>query len=278
MIVADVDGTLIGEDRSISPRVKQAVREAREHGVEMALSTGRAMFSAKRFADALGLTGFQIVDSGATIVDFSSGHVLFQDIIPPETCLRLLEACRRDDVHLEMYTAEYYYVEEQDENSAWQVKVMGLNPRVMPLDQLVAEQPIVKLEIITGTDVERQRLRALEAQFAGLLTFAWSTAPGTPVNFVNIMSPRINKGAAVIRLAEHLSIPTEQIMGIGDGENDESLLAAVGFPVAMGDAPESVKRLAKWVTTPVHEDGLALAIDRFVLGRSLKHSETFAAS
>src|SRR5258706_4131140 len=273
LIVADIDGTLVGEDRQISPRVRQAINAARDLGVQVVLCTGRSMLTARQYIDMLALPGYHIVDSGATVVDPATGATLYQDIIPQQLSLRMVAAARQAELHLEAYAATMYFMEQEDQNSYLHGLVMQRHPPViMALDEAVTRHNIAKLEIITSTDEERARLRMLEEHFADHFTFAWSAAPGIPADFVNIMTKGVSNGKAVTVLAEHLGIPISQVLGVGDGPNDEPLLATVGVPVAMGDAPDTLKRLAAWVTASVSEDGLAQAIDRYVLSNGVTHA------
>ena len=142
---------------------------------------------------------------------------------------------------------------------------MRIDPIIRNLDDVIGHMPITKMETLAIDDPERARLRAMAAHFADQIVLAWSCAPGIDADFINVMPKGISKGEAVKRLIGHIGIPVSQVMGIGDARNDEPLLRAVGLPVAMGNAPDSLKQIARWVTQPVEADGLALAVERYVL-------------
>src|SRR5947208_2313231 len=114
LIVADIDGTLVGADRQISQRVQQAIKAARDLGVQVALCTGRSMLTAHQYIEMLDLPGFHIVDSGATITDPTNDTTLYQDIISRDLCLKMVTATRQADLHLEAYSANQFFMERED--------------------------------------------------------------------------------------------------------------------------------------------------------------------
>ncbi len=136
---------------------------------------------------------------------------------------------------------------------------------------MIDRVPPTKLEIVTLTEQETARARDLIAQFADHIDPAWAIVPGMSVYFINLLTKGVSKGKAVGYLIHHLGIPIEQTMGVGDGPNDEPLLRAVGVGVAMGDSADALKQAATWVTSGIAEDGLAVAIDRFILSNGHKH-------
>ncbi len=265
LIVADLDGTVLGVSREVSPRVRDAIRAVRRRGVQMALCTGRPMFSTRRYIEELQLTGFHIVDGGATILDPFTGLVLYRHGFTPALARHLLDYAQREGIGLEVYSGDAYYVEAEDEHSRLHTGVLRYPPVVRPLADVVEHLPITKMETLATNDEERARLRAMAVHFADAVDWGWSYAPGIVGDFVNIIPKGVSKGQAVVRLINHTGIPVSQVMGVGDAMNDEPLLRAVGLPVAMGHAPEALKQVACWITSSVEEDGLALAIERYVL-------------
>lgn len=270
MIVVDVDGTLVGASRSISPGVRHAVTAATQRGVQVVLCTGRPEFGTRRYVEELALPGFHIFDSGAFIADPFTEAVLYQHGIERSLAQRLLDYARQANLHLEVYVGSRYYVEVENEQSRIHVEVMRHPPIVANLDEVVAREHVTKMEIITLSEAENAGVGELAEHFADEIEMGWATAPGTTAGFINVLAKGVSKGEAVLRLADYLAIPIAQVMGVGDGLNDEPMLRVVGVSVAMGDAPEQLKALATWVTRTVAEDGLALAIERFVLSNGTK--------
>lgn len=265
LLVVDVDGTLVGADRRVSPRVECALAEARRRGVQVALCTGRSMFGARQYTEALGLPGFHIFDAGATIADPATGNVLVHLGIERPVARNLVRYAQQANIHLEVYVGERYYVECETEHSRIHFAVMRVPPIIAPLAEVVEHEYVTKMESLTLNDDETARVNAMGEQYAEDIEIGWATAPGTSAGFANIIRRGITKGVGVQKLAEHLSIPLSQVMGVGDGYNDAPLIQAAGVGVAMGDAPDAVKQIAQWVTGTVAEDGLAMAVERFIL-------------
>src|SRR5260370_23029707 len=86
------------------------------------------------------------------------------------------------------------------------------------------------------------------ATFCVQIDYVWEIVPGLTTHFINLLPKGVSKGEAVDRLSAHLGIPVEQVMGVGDGPNDEPLLRAVGGGVAMGDGSDALKKIAPWVS------------------------------
>jgi Cof subfamily protein (haloacid dehalogenase superfamily) len=270
LIVVDVDGTLIGASRSISPGVRYAVNAATQRGIQVVLCTGRPEFGTRRYVEELALPGFHIFDAGAYIADPFTEAVLYQHGIERSLAQRFLDYARQANLHIEVYVGSKYYVERENDHSRIHVEVMNHRPIVANLNEVIAREQVTKMEIITLSEAENASVRELADHFADEVELGWATAPGTTAGFINVMAKGVSKGEAVLRLADYLAIPIAQVMGVGDGMNDEPMLRVVGVSVAMGDAPEQLKSQATWVTRTVAEDGLALAIERFVLANGTK--------
>jgi HAD superfamily hydrolase (TIGR01484 family) len=178
---------------------------------------------------------------------------------------KLVSYAKQSDIYLEVYVGDQYFVERDSEHSRIHLSVMRVPPIIAPLAELVEHEVVTKMESLTLNDDEHAHINAMGAQFADEIVIGWATAPGSSADFANIIRRGISKGVGVQTLAEHLSIPLSQVMGVGDGLNDEPLIRAAGLGVAMGDAPDSVKQIAQWVTATVAEEGLALAVERFIL-------------
>ena len=265
LLLVDVDGTLIGGDLKIAPRVRRALDEAKQRGVQVSLCTGRPEISIRRFVDELQLPGFHIVDSGATIIDSLEGVVLYHKTLPRSICHDLVAYARKAGIYLEVYVRDSYFVEHEDAHSRLHGRTQGWAPIIQNLDEVIERYAVTKMESLALDKAEAERVQAMLDHFSDQIDYGWAIVPGLTVDFINLLPKGVSKGDAVDRLRAHLGIAREQVMGVGDGPNDEPLLRAVGIGVAMGDGSDSLKKIATWVTTGIEEDGLAVAIDRFIL-------------
>lgn len=265
LLIIDVDGTLIGESLSISPRVHQALTATKQRGVQIALCTGRPILSAQRFIEDLGLNGYHIFDAGATIANPTTGDKLYSAGLTPDLARDLVRAAKQAHLYLELYAGSNYFVEQIEAHTRLHSSVMGYLPQIAILEDIVETTPINKAEMLALNDDEHVLVQRFLDSFADRIDWGWATAPGTDARFVNLLPKGISKGEAVIKLGDYVAIPREQRMGVGDGFNDEPLLRNCGIAVAMGGAPDKIKAVADWVTKSAEEDGLALAVERFIL-------------
>ena len=265
LLITDVDGTLAGANHSIAPRVRKAIALAQERGVHISLCTGRPRIAAHYFVTDLGLDGFHIFDAGATIVNLSSGVTLYHKGLERELAHAIVKAARQANVYLEMYGDGGYFVEQPDDRTVQHVKLQRANFTQINFDDAVDRYAVTKLEAVTRDAAERERAQQLIDRFGNKVDYGWATAPGLSFDFVNILAKGVSKGEAVEKLMAHLGILPVQTMAIGDGANDEPMVRAAGLGVAMGDSPQMLKAVAQWIAPDVTEDGLAIAIERFIL-------------
>jgi len=265
LLVLDVDGTLVGAERNISPVVAHTLQEARQRGVQIALCTGRPMFATRRYVEELQLPGYHIFDAGGSIIDVLNEKTLFQLSLERPLARQLLKYAQQEGLYIEVYANGGWYIAAETAQSRMHTGVMNIPPRIANLSEIVEQYTVTKLEILTLGDDEFAKMQAMAAHFADQIDTGWASAPGTPACYVNILPKGISKGQAVEKLAAHLSIPQAQIMGVGDGQNDLALLEASGVRVAMGDSPDVLKQVATWITGTVEQDGLAQAVERFIL-------------
>jgi Cof subfamily protein (haloacid dehalogenase superfamily) len=265
LLIADVDGTLVSASRTISEPVRDAIKAARQFGVRIALGTGRPYFSTKRYIDELEIDGAHVFDSGASVMDTTNQKLVYHCEISKALALEFLTETQRANLHLEVYADSQYFIDAEREHSRIHAEIMRQAPVITRLLDVVEHRPVTKMEIVALDDLERSKAHALIARFADRLDSGSAGAPGTSADFINILAKGVSKGMGAAHVAAHYAIDAAHILAIGDGQNDESLLRFAGTGVAMGGAPNELKQIADWVAPPVEQDGLAYAIERFIL-------------
>ena len=242
-LLIDLDGTLIGRDERISPGVAEAVSRVSSK-IEVSIASGREPSNVLEFARQLGLTGPQISDNGALILDASSGKPLWSAPLQPGHAREIVARLRELSL---AFIASHPggTITDADEVASWD------------------------LTRVSALDMEEQAADEVAAHFESNpdLHVVKVALPYNGMWAVDLTAAGVNKGNAALRLAEMLGIDARQIIAAGDSYNDLPLLQACGLGIAMGDAPDELKAVADYVAPSVDEDGLATAIEDFVLPR-----------
>jgi Cof subfamily protein (haloacid dehalogenase superfamily) len=264
LLVVDIDGTLLGSRGGISEEDKQALAAARRVGVKVCLSTGRASQGCHWVIDELSLDGYHIFFDGALV--WGVDRELYVEPLDMGVVREVVDFVRQNDIYLELYSATDYFVEWENWATEIHRNYFKLEPRVIDFGHLRGGQKFVKGGLITRDEEEVAKARSFRTRFDRSLRFSVARSPAYPgVEFINVLAPEVSKGKALTTLAAHLGIPLSEVMAIGDGTNDISLLSVAGLAVAMGNATDEVKAVAHEVTEDVSESGVAAAVNRFLL-------------
>lgn len=292
LLVLDLDGTVMGDDQRIRPAVREAVRSAQAAGVAVTLATGRAFESTLPFAHQLGITTPLICYQGGLIQNPVGGAVLYEATFPKALAHELIGwvAARerkpfrslsqglapwevsdgfsaQPGIEVTIYLDGVIYLDRVRHAPAFYERWFGLPiQRVTDLTAAVHADP-VKSILIAHPAICDEILPELKETFAGKLQIVRSH----PL-FVEAIPPGVSKGRAMAWLAEHLGIPQEATIAVGDNENDLPMIEWAGLGVAMASAPPEVKAAADWIAPSVAEDGVAAVIERFIASGQKSHT------
>jgi len=261
LVAADLDGTLMGRSLRFSPRMRAAARKLKERGIYFTIATGRIFAEALPYAVQLPITAPLICSQGGCIRSLDSSTPLYEATIPLELAREIILLSREAGWHLHIYVEEMAHTERPIGSEALYRQRFGMQVRIVPDLMTFLRRPPAKFLIITDGPGEAVELgEALHARFDGRLYIVRSYSifvEGNPLG--------TSKGQGLARLAEHLGVPQQEVMAIGDQDNDIEMVAWAGLGVAMGNATPSVKASADYIAPSVEEDGAAEAIERFVL-------------
>ena len=177
-----------------------------------------------------------------------------------------VEFSRLNGINLEFYSADNYFVERETWISDLRRDFYDTPPTVVDISKLWQKERIIKGVLTLLSPEEKARAELLYLQFKDVLSFSWTRTPAYPeVDFINVLAPDVSKGKALEALASFLGIPLTEVVAVGDGVNDISLLSTAGLGIAMGNASDEVKAVADYVTLDIDHNGLAEAVKKFLL-------------
>jgi Cof subfamily protein (haloacid dehalogenase superfamily) len=261
LVLADVDGTLVTEEKVLTRRAREAVKRLYDAGIRFAITSGRP-------PRGMGML-FDPLDLDTPIAGFNGGlfvkrdlTILAQKTVPADVVRQAIELIRNHGLDAWIYCGNDWLITKRDAphvaREAWTVK---FEPTVVAdfgnqLDQVAK---------IVGVSDDHERVRRCQAD-AQAMFGQRATANRSQPYYLDITNKDANKGAVVEYLATHMSIPTDEIATVGDQPNDVLMFERSGFSIAMGNASDEVKAQAKAVTDSYNDEGFAKAMERFVLG------------
>jgi Cof subfamily protein (haloacid dehalogenase superfamily) len=262
LVALDLDGTVVNDQLKISSRVLKVLNHlVTQTDVRVVIATGRMFLSALPFARQIGIVEPLVTYQGAMVREIASGHAQrFHAPIPLSLAREVMQTLIQDNYHINLYMHDCLWTHPSNVHAAYYSQKAGVEPVFH--DDLMDCMTVDPTKIMVIDDERLDKLLAYLGQhFEGRLSFCRSRT-----NFCEIIDVSASKWNALQSLAQEWGILPEEIMAIGDQGNDLSMIQHAGMGVAMGNAPDDVKQFANYVAPSIGEDGVAEAIERFVLG------------
>ena len=267
LIAVDLDGTLLNDQKEITPRTRAALEAAAARGVELVPATGRTVSGIPAELRAMAGVHYAITANGARVMDLTTGQAVRELYIPRDKALAAYDVLSRYDCLADLFQDGQGYTTQANQAAAYRfvpdnLRAYVLNTRktIPDLRAYIASQDrgLEKLTVFFTDETQRQKAWA-EVEALGV-----TVVSSLPMN-MEINAAGVDKGAGLLALAGHLGLPASALMALGDGGNDTAMIRAAGLGVAMDNAFPEVKEAANYVTASNNEDGAARAIEKFVL-------------
>jgi len=269
MMAIDLDGTLLNSNKEISKQNKKYIKLAQEKGIRVLICSGRIYPGAKVFAHQLSIEDPLIVCNGAVIRDVKSEKVYYSNMLSKEDCNKVVDILNKEDIYFHTYIDDVMYAEKLDYSALYyMLKSKDLRSDFC-IDVKVVES--VK-EVIAKKNSKPSKIVVMSSESKDLskvrnIVEDISTVEVVSSNYDNfeVLNLGVSKGNALEIISRMFSIRKEEIIAVGDNENDYSMLEYAGFSVAMGNSEERIKDICDFVTRSNDESGVAYAIKKFVL-------------
>lgn len=265
LLVLDVDGTLLTDEGLISKRTLAALRKAQQTGVVIVLASGRPLHGLLPLAEKLDLDkygGYLLAYNGAQIVDMKAKENLLAKSIEKEVFPFIEKEANKHGVAMFTYTDAAVITNDQSNPYIQkEARINGMELKeYRPLAAAIDFNP--RKCILVNDDLAE--IKRLEQEFSMRLDGVMNVFRTEPY-FLEIVPELIDKANALGFLLEALNMNPAKSLVIGNGVADYSMIQMAGLGVAMGNATDSVKRCADFVTTSNNEDGIALVVEEHIL-------------
>lgn len=264
LLVSDIDGTLVGEDKLVPAGVVAAVKAAQARGVRVCLATGRMWEAARSFVEVLGADPPVILFNGGLVYDFAAGHTLWIRRLPRDIAAQILTVLSQFP-----QVSPLLFLRGQ----VFALRRTPFVDRFARRDRLpihiapewtapLTEEPMKFLIVGDRPDLEALRSALARLQPPPNQVFSQT-------DYLEILPRDSNKGVALSILADAVGVPLARTVAVGDNLNDVPLLQMAGLGIAVEGAPPELLAVADWVCPPPEREGLRVVIERVFLSGGL---------
>lgn len=268
----DLDGTMLGKDGSLSPKGEKALTAAAAQGVELVPTTGRILGFLPESLTRLPFIRYVVTSNGAAVYDLSSEKRLYSCLLSWQLAVEVLDILREYPIFVEIYAQGRPVLRRGDLVRAWEEYGFPERKRMYLKKDYLQVQSLRQYIKETQIPPEKINLPYLPEKLRGEIKERLSQNKNVKLvssifDNLEINAAGCHKGAALAALGEILNISRENTAAIGDNGNDREMLEYAGLSIAMGNATEEIKKIAKATTASCEEDGAALAIENYILRR-----------
>lgn len=287
LIAIDLDGTLLNSYGQISNKNKNAIEKAKENGIEVMIASGRHITSVKSFANEINCQDYSICGNGAILYDMKNDEIIYNKFIAKEKILEIIEICEQNSIYYNIYTeteiltrtiaysALFYKQENEKKDSKYQTNIKVVE-NVYDFVKNDMNNNYIKVTIYDDNlsifNHIIQKLREIED--IDVLDVGHMSRKMIKVNnedieikyyYTEITKLDVNKWNAIKVLMNKLNIKENEVVAIGDNVNDKEMLENAGLGIVMGNSAEYVKEYGNKVCLDNNSDGVAQAIEDYVL-------------
>ena len=255
-IALDLDGTLLNSEKKISNYNKKIIKQVVASGVTVVIATGRVYEALLSFQEELELKTPIVCYNGAVIID-ENGRKIFSKNLERDDTKKLINIARENNIHLNLFKDDKWYVEKEREEVVSYKKLSGLDYIVKDFDEFEELNPI-KLMYIS----DHKKLLNIEKEVDEKLNDSVYRAFSKPY-FLEVLHKEVSKGKSIMGLFEKMGFHKDEIMAFGDGFNDYEMLTLVGHGVVMANAPIELKEKIGREALSNDEDGVGRYLANF---------------
>ncbi len=267
LIALDMDGTLFNSDKQITDRTKETLAQARALGVKIVLASGRPLAGLQpplKELDLIHEGEYVLSFNGALIVNTKTREIVSKCVLKGSDYKDLFKLSQELGVHCQAFsTRQGLITNETSQYTEHEASINKIDINIInPLTDITDEEDIIKVMFIDPPEILDEAI----AKIPDWVKERYNVFKSAPF-FFEITNKGVDKGISLLQLADYLNIKQSETMACGDQGNDYTMIKAAGLGVAMENGIDKVKAIANYVTDTNDNDGVAKAIEKFVLNK-----------
>lgn len=288
LVAIDLDGTLLNSYGEVSEKNKEAIKKAKNKGAEIVIASGRPISSARSYAYEVGADNYIICGNGSVLYDMKNEQIIYDKFIERQKALQIIKICEENSIFFNIYTEKltiskslnynilFYNNENKNvpEDKKTNIKIIDNiykyveeNPDLQVLKITVCDESKIIFDSIIRKLREVKNVDVLDLQHMARKYIKLGTEEKkVEYYYTEITSKDVDKWGAIEKLADRLQINKEEIMAIGDNMNDKRIVENAGLGVMMENCAPYMKEFADVIVKDNNNDGVAEAIEKYVLG------------
>lgn len=256
-VAIDLDGTLLNSEHKISEFNKKIIDKLVNKGIMVMIATGRTYQSLYKYKEELNLKSPVICYNGAMAVDGGNDEKIFELALEEKITKRLVEIAREQDIHLNIFQDEKWYIEAKRDEVDLYAKTSGLKYHLLNFNNFES-LAVTKAMFIGDASVLKIVDEKLEKEFGQDLYKAFSRP-----YFLEVLNKDVSKGKTLVEVLKKKGIKKEEVIAFGDRYNDYEMLKAVGIGVVMENAPSDMKKEFEYKTLSNDDDGVGKFLEEY---------------
>lgn len=264
IVVLDLDGTLTNTQKELSARNREVLIEAQKRGTKVVLASGRPTYGIVPLAKELELDkfgGYILAYNGGSIIDCSTQETIYNKVLPDELLPQLYKYAKDHSFAILSYDNEVVVTEHPNDKYV-EYESFLTKMEVRGVDNFLesVSRPVPKCLIVGDAEPLALLEKKMQSEIGDLMNIYRSEA-----FFLELVPLNIDKAESLARLLNHIGMNKEEMIAVGDGYNDLSMIQFAGMGIAMENAKPEVKEAADFITSSNDEDGVAAVIEKFIL-------------
>ena len=268
LVAIDIAATLVNDHRQITPKTKEALEAAKQQGVKVVLCTGRPMTGVNAYLTELGLNHQDdeyVISFNGALAQSTNERVLVNYTLSFDDYIDWQSFCTKNNVKSQFESRDYIYTTNRD-LSPWTIHesdLVSMPVRVRSLDEMAhtQDQYVLAKGMMLG---DKEELNQVQTKFIKEFGDRFTVIRSEDF-YLEIINHRASKGSTLKALSEELGIKQDEVMALGNAQNDNSMIEYAGIGVAMGNAVPETKAVADVITDTNNNDGVGKAVEKYVL-------------